>query len=96
MGTFNTNYQVINLTAGASYTLADLGDGYSASTIHQVFCVSAGTITMTALGGGTFTWAATGGQSINIILGGCSVTSGLFAGFKSHHETGSQRPYYKY
>lgn len=89
MSTFNTNYQALNLPVG-SYTIGDLGNGLTASTTHQIFCVSAGTITMTALGGGTFTWGATAGQSINIILGSCSVTSGLFIGFKSQYIPGSQ------
>ena len=89
MATFNTNYQALNLSVG-SYTIGDLGNGLTASTIHQIFCVSGGTITMTALGGGTFTWGATAGQSINILLGSCSVASGLFIGFKSQHTLGSQ------
>ena len=94
MATYNTNYQAINLTAG-SYTIGNLGNGLTASTIHQVFCVSAGTITMTALGGGTFTWGAAAGQSIDIMLGNCIVSSGLFVGFKTHF-SGKQVPYNKY
>ena len=96
MATFNTNFKAVRLVAGNAYTLADLGDGLSASTVHQVFCVSGGTITLTALGGGTFTWAATTGQSIDITLGSCSATTGLFIGFKSQHIAGNQVPYYKY
>jgi hypothetical protein len=96
MATFNTNYQAINLRSGSSYSANTLGNGYTATTVHQVFCVSAGTITMTALGGGTFTWGATAGQSIDILLGYCSVASGLFVGFKSQNQPGSQKPYYNY
>lgn len=95
MATFNTNYQAIVLSGGNSYSLYELGDGLTASTVHQVFCISAGTISLTALGGGNFVWGATAGQSIGITLGKCSVTSGLFAGFKSQH-IGKQVPYYKY
>ena len=94
MATFNTNYQAVNLAVG-SYTIGDLGNGLTATTIHQVFCVSAGTITMTALRSGSFTWAATSGQSIDIMLGSCIVSSGLFVGFKSQY-SGKQVPYYKY
>jgi hypothetical protein len=95
MATFNTNYEAKILPAG-SYTASTLGDGFSATTVHQVFCVSAGTISMTALGGGTFAWGATPGQSIDILLGSCIVSSGLFVGFKNQNQPGSQKPYYRY
>jgi hypothetical protein len=81
MTTFNCNYQMIMLE---SYSTATLGNGLTASTVHQVFCVSAGTISIVPLGGGgSFAWGATAGQSLDIVLGSCSVASGLFAGFKS-------------
>jgi len=95
MAMYNTNYEAKILPAG-SYTASTLGDGFTATTVHQVFCVSAGTISMTALGGGTFTWGATAGQSIDISLGSCIVSSGLFVGFKIQHQVGNQIPYYKY
>jgi len=79
----HTNYRAIKLSAGNTYTTNDLGNGVSASTVHQVFCNSSGTITLTALGGGTFDWTATSGQYIDIILGACSVASGEFIGFKA-------------
>lgn len=84
MAIFSNNYQMINLESGQSYSSAILGNGITASTVHQVFCVSAGTISITPLGGGgTFTWGATSGQILDVILGSCSVDSGLFVGFKA-------------
>ena len=92
MALYNQNYQSISLEAGTSYTTADLGDGISATTVHNVFCVSAGTITLQTFGGGApFTWAATTGQNLDIILGSCTVTSGLFVGFKTHKGAGPYR-----
>ena len=85
MAIINKNYNTIKLAGGNSYTTADLGNGVTASTVHQIFCVSAGTITITSLGGsGTFAWGATPGQTMDIILGSCVVDSGAeFIGFKS-------------
>jgi len=93
MALYNQNYQSISLEAGTGYTTSDLGDGITATTVHNVFCVSGGTITLQTFGGGTpFTWTATAGQDINIILGSCSVVSGLFVGFKTHKGVGPFRP----
>ena len=94
MAIYNQNHKAIILAAGQSYNLAQLGNGITASTVHEVFCVSAGTISLTAIGGGTFTWGATAGQSIDIILGGCSVTSGQFVGFKTSYQPNNLGPYY--
>ena len=96
MATCNTNFKAVRLVAGNAYTLADLGDGLSASTVHQVFCVSGGTITLTALGGGTFTWAATTGQSIDITLGSCSATTGSLNGKRLLVKNNYQLKSYEY
>ena len=82
MAIFNSNYKIINLTGG-TYTLNELGDGVSASTVHQLFCVVDATATVTALGGGSFIWTAKAGDTLDITLGGCVVTIGELAGFKA-------------
>lgn len=96
MALYNQNYEAKLLTvAGSPYTTADLGNGITASTIHQIFCLSAGTINVTALGGGNFTWSATTSDVLDVMLGSCNVTSGEFVGFKSHHTPTQQTPYYR-
>ncbi len=82
MAIANGNYKSITLEAGHTYSTNDLGNGLTASTVHQVFCISDGTINITPLGGGNFDWAATSGQHMDVILGACSVSSGKFIGFK--------------
>lgn len=96
MAIFRNNYQAIKLSAGQTYTTADLGNGITASTVNHLFCISGGTITFTPLGGtSTFTWGATSGQYMDIILGSCSVASGEFAAFKSpSNSNGNQRVFY--
>ncbi|MFA5068468.1 MAG: hypothetical protein WC466_10620 [Candidatus Izemoplasmatales bacterium] len=96
MALYNQNYEAKLLTvAGSPYTTADLGNNITASTVHQVFCLSAGTISITALGGGSFTWSASTSESMDIMAGACSVISGEFVGFKSKFNS-PQKPYYRY
>ncbi len=87
MAFHNTNWTAVNLPVG-TYEMGDLGNGLTASTVHQIFCLTGGAITITAKGGGTFTWTATSGQSINVVVGRCVVASGLFVGFKSAYQPG--------
>lgn len=94
MAISNSNYKIVNLPTG-TYTASELGDGISASTVHQVFCVTGGSIKVSAIGGGSFTWTATAGQSLDIFLSGCIVNSGEFAGFKApSNSNGMKRVFY--
>jgi hypothetical protein len=81
MAFHNANYQAVNLTG--TMDSSQLGNGVTASTVHQVFCLTDGSIEITALGGGKFTWAATAGQSIDVLVKEITVSSGTFVGFKS-------------
>ena len=85
MAFHNANFKAINLPAG-TYELGDLGNGISASTVHQIFCLTGGSATISAMGGGTFTWTATAGQSIDVVAGKIVVGSGEFVGFKSNYQ----------
>lgn len=89
MAFHNTNWTAVPLPVG-TYTTADLGNGITASTVHEVFCVSAGTVTITAMGGGKFTWGATAGQSVKVVAGQIIVGSGEFVGFKAFHQNGQR------
>ena len=82
MAFHNANFKAINLPVG-TYTSNELGNGLTASTVHQVFCLQAGTAVITAMGGGTFSWPATAGQSMNVVAGNIVVSSGEFVGFRA-------------
>lgn len=71
-----------------TFTTGDLGDGVTASTVHTVYCLSSGNATITALGGGQFTWTATAGQSIDVEVGQFTVNSGSYVGFKERGGSG--------
>ena len=90
MAIFNSNYQIVNLPTG-TYTLNELGNGVSASTVHQLFCVADAVATVTALGGGSFQWTASTGDILDITLGKCVVTSGELAGFKAPSNSQQQK-----
>jgi len=76
------NYQAIILTGG-TYNIDVIGNGITAATANRFYCVSAGTMTVTMMGGGTFTTAPmTPGQEIFIVPNQIIVNSGSFVGFK--------------
>ena len=96
MALYNQNYEAKLLTTtGSPYTIGDLGNGITASTIHQIFCLSSGTINISVFGGGNFNWSATTSQSLDVLIGNCNVISGEFVGFKSHFTPIQQPPYFK-
>ena len=82
MAFHNTNWQAITMTAG-TYDLNILGNGLTASTVHEIFCTSDGTVTISAIGGGTFSWMATAGQNVKVVVSKVVVSTGTFVGFRT-------------
>jgi len=87
MAFHNTNWTAVPLPVG-TYTLNELGNGLTGSTVHQVFCTAAGTVTISAMGGGEFTWAATAGQKVDVVAAKIVVAGGSFVGFKTNLQQG--------
>jgi len=87
MAFHNVNYEIVPLTGG-TYTLGQLGNGITASTVHEIYCITAGTISVTALGGGSATLPMTVGQSIKVLTAGCVITSGSYIGFRAKAQFG--------
>lgn len=88
MSSHNVNYQIIPITGG-TYTTGQLGDGLTASTVHEIFCLTPGSITITAVGGGTATFPLTSGQSIKVLVASCTVSSGTYIAFKAKFAYGA-------
>lgn len=82
MATYNTNYEIVSLTSG-TYGPDVLGNGLTATTVHQIYCITSGTVTITAQGGGTVSVPMTAGQSINCMVRQVVVVSGTYAGFRT-------------
>ncbi len=79
---FNANYQIIPISGTMNFS--DLGYASpSGTSIHQVYCLSSGSITIGAIGGGSATVSMTSGQTINCLLSYASVSGGTFIGFRA-------------
>jgi hypothetical protein len=81
MAFHNANYEAVNLSG--TMTVDMLGNGVTASTVHQVYCLAGGSIDITPLGGERFTWTASANDSINVLVREVTVNSGTFIGFKT-------------
>lgn len=91
MGLEAKNYEVISLSG--TMTSDTLGNGITANTVHQIYCLAAGSISITAMGGGTFTWApAAANISIDIVPSRVVVSSGTFIGFRTKNTNISYTP----
>jgi hypothetical protein len=82
MATFNANYGIVNLTSG-TYGVDVLGNNLTATTVHEIYCLTSGSITISATGGGKATVPMTSGQSINCMVREVTVISGTYLGFRS-------------
>lgn len=91
MAFHNVNFQMVPLPVG-TYAPGDIGNNITASTIHEVYCISAGSITINALGGGSQIFALTANQSVKVLVGSCTVSSGAFVGFKAQFNSSGISP----
>jgi len=90
MAFHNTNFEAVPMSIG-TYNVDTLGNGMTASTVHEIFCLVSGTATITARGGGKFDWPATAGQSMRIMPSQVIVASGSFVGFRAQLDSGWNR-----
>lgn len=79
------NYEAVTLAGTQTFSTGKETGLITATTVHQILCTGSGNITITALGGGTFTWTATAGQTLDILVRTTTVNAGTFVGFKSKH-----------
>ena len=101
------NYSSINLASGTTATTnvtyypggatttssnSILGDGITGASVNRFYCVSAGTMTITMIGGGTFTTPTLNPTNeFYAIANKVVVNNGLFIGFKPRMNWGHQR-----
>lgn len=91
MGLESKNYEAVILTAG-TYNSSVLGNGITANTVHQLYCLSTGVAYITAMGGGSFNWSATTNTYIDIVPSNLVISGGTFAGFKTKNQGISYTP----
>lgn len=76
------NFQAINLTGG-TFNLDVLGDGMSAASVNRIYCLTTGTLTITMLGGGTFTTPTLAAKDeLYVIPRQIIVNSGTYVAFR--------------
>lgn len=81
MATANSNYRIVSLTGGTN-------GPYGTTTtpiVHEVYCLTSGSVSVTAIGGGSLTVSLTAGQSLNVLCSGIVVNSGTFCGFSPNN-----------
>lgn len=81
MAFHNVNYEVVTLTG--TMTEGQLGNNVTGSCVHEIFCTTTGNITITPFKGSSFSWSATAGQNIKLLVKEVTVNSGAFIGFKA-------------
>lgn len=83
------NYTALSLSG--TMTEAELGDGITGTSVHRIYCLSAGNVTIQPKGGGNFTWTASANEFIDVVVKTLTVNAGTFIGFKTKfqpHQTG--------
>lgn len=90
MGSFSKNYEAINLSG--IMNIGNLGNGLSAETVHQIYCLSTGIIFINPMGGGGFDWSATTNTFIDVVPSSVVVSGGTFIGFKVKNMGNSYTP----
>ncbi len=81
MATANSNYKIVSLSGGTNGPYGISG----VTVVHEVFCLTNGSVTLTAIGGGSMTVSLTAGQSIELLCSGIVVNSGTFVGFSPNN-----------
>ncbi len=91
---FKANFEGVNITSASPYSYTIVSPP-TASTVHQIFCLVAGSIIVAPLGGGQFTWVATAGQSMDVMVGAATaITTASFVGFRSKFFPSQGSPFY--
>lgn len=91
MNNISANFQIVPLAG--TMNLIEMGYGNtSGSSVHQVFCLTSGSITIGAIGGGVATFPLTGGQSVDVLVSTVNVLSGTFVGFRAKSQGSGLTP----
>lgn len=94
MGNTAANYEAIPLLAAATYNFYpyDSTNYRTATTVHQLFCLTPGTVTIYPMNGTSFDWTPTSNStSIDLLISAVTVAGGTWVAFKSKYDT---NPFY--
>ena len=82
MNNLSANYEIVTLSGTMNLIALGYG-GTSGSSIHQIYCISTGSIIVGAAGGGSATFSMTTGTYVDLVAASVTVSSGSFIGFRS-------------
>lgn len=86
MSTIHANYESVALSGTINFTTGKETGLITATTIHQIVCLAAGTLIITPMAGPSFSWSPTVvGTTIDVMVKTVTVSSGTFIGFKAKH-----------
>lgn len=83
------NYQVVSFAGGGATTNVfpfDSSNYRTGTTVHQIYCLSAGVATIYPMMGPRFIWSGGTNTSIDVLVSAVTVSSGTFIGFKARFE----------
>ncbi len=86
------NYQSTLLSGSMNLSPFNADNYRTGNTYHEILCLSDGSITIYPLKGDSFTWNATSGLKLNVLLSSTTVNSGNFLAFKAKTE---RNPFYQ-
>lgn len=80
---FKANYEIVSLSSGANeFPLSG-----NTSTIHQVYCVADGSVTVKAVGGGSATFTLVANEKVDVLTRSINVGGGTFIGFRAKNDS---------
>ena len=77
------NFEAVALSGTQTFPIKDASGNTTAVTIHQIYCLTGGTIDITPAKGPVFRWTGSANSSINLCVIGTTVNSGGFIAFRS-------------
>lgn len=80
------NYEVIALSGTQNHATGRETNYITAATVHQIYCLAAGSIIITPMKGPSFTWAATINTALDVCVKSTTVSSGTFIAFRAKME----------
>ena len=84
MAQIYANWEAITPLTGQTFATGKETGIVTATSVHQIFCLASGSITVTPMIGPSFTWAATAGSSLDCVVKSASAVTGTnFVAFRS-------------
>ena len=79
---YKANFEIVNLESGDN--LFPLSG--NTTSIHQVYCIASGSVTIKGEGGGMATFDLTANDKVDIVSRDISVAGGTFIGFRTKND----------